>query len=551
MRLTLQETMHIFPFSEAKLVAGTGGLNRMVASANIQEVPDVDKWLKGGEILFSAGYAFRTASEGVKLLKILHQKEVAALALKPGYVMDRIPQEMMDCADELDFPLFELPQDLPYMDCIIPIFERLTQKRLYVLERMEAIHNRLTQVMIQNKGLFGICYVLSQVTGHYVSILSPAGKVLALHEGTITVENYEQEIQTFFEKRIHKHQMNRLNPNKCNEIQKDSMSISCIPIVVNDDLLAYLSLDVSQRNMEPEDYVIFENASSLISIELLKEQNFIAQEQKVRGQLLDDLLFRRYQDEKIVIRRGKYLGVDLAKENCVFILGIDSFEEHLGSSKRFSEPKIQKIKADIQHMLYDGIKQYPRPVLLTESGTNTIGMLSISSPDDINTGEKILSHVLEQLMKKYQPLTFSVGFGKCKTGISQIAESYKEAKQALKSGRLIKHPVPGIHITHFEDLGCLCFLSELSSSQAMKDFCQEYLGNLLAYDVENDACLVDTLKTYFSCGSNLRKTADTLYVHKNTVIYRLGKIESLLGKSIHDCQTAFHLQLCLQLLEII
>ena len=39
-------------------------------------------------------------------------------------------------------------------------------------------------------------------------------------------------------------------------------------------------------------------------------------------------------------------------------------------------------------------------------------------------------------------------------------------------------------------------------------------------------------------------------IHKNTVIYRLEKIEEILGKSLKDEQTAFNLQLCLRLMEI-
>ena len=171
MGITLREVTTLFPFSEAKLIAGEAGLDNNVESANIQEVPDVSKWLKGGEIVFSAGYAFHAQNMGVELIEQLSQKGAAALALKPGQYLNVIPQEMIDRANELGFPLFELPESLPYMDCILPIFERLTQKRLVVLERMEAIHDRLTQVMIHNEGIEGICSVLRRTIQQTVALL--------------------------------------------------------------------------------------------------------------------------------------------------------------------------------------------------------------------------------------------------------------------------------------------------------------------------------------------------------------------------------------------
>ena len=58
MGIWLRDAMKIEPFSRAQLIAGIKGIDRMVVAANIQEVPDVDKWLYGGEILFTAGYAF-------------------------------------------------------------------------------------------------------------------------------------------------------------------------------------------------------------------------------------------------------------------------------------------------------------------------------------------------------------------------------------------------------------------------------------------------------------------------------------------------------------
>ena len=59
MDLLVQDIIKLYPLSRARLLAGKSGLTRTVASANIQEVPNVERWLRRGEVLFTAGYAFR------------------------------------------------------------------------------------------------------------------------------------------------------------------------------------------------------------------------------------------------------------------------------------------------------------------------------------------------------------------------------------------------------------------------------------------------------------------------------------------------------------
>ena len=546
MELLLRDATRIFPFSEARLVAGSVGLDAVVRSANIQEVPQVDRWLKGGEILFSSGYAFQTPEHGVALLRALKQKGAAALALKPGQYLAVIPKEMIDTANEIDFPLFELPEDLPYMDCIVAIFDRLTEKRLYLLERMERIHEQLIQTMLHRQGLEGLCTILSRINSNPVFILGPHGTLLASAgcEGC-------SDLIALSEGELHYQDVLHMKRNQCNFVKTSLGELICVPIFVENEFCAVLAVDGRERRLESTDLLLFESASSLISVELLQEKAAYSQDTKVRGQLLDDLLFQRYHDERIIIRRGKYVGFDFTKDACVFVVGIDSFESHLSAPNRISEKRVQRIKYGFHQALYDYLKQYPHPVLLTENGADLIGLVSVSHPEDVSCCETILRSAIEELSRRYRPLRFSAGFGRTKRGVASIRISFQEAKQALHSGRILHKDRPDITVTRFEELGCLCFLSELSESSAMRDFRQEYLGPIRAYDQENHTNLEETLSIYFACGGNLRKTSEALFVHKNSVIYRLEKVESLLGKSLHDEDTRFHLQLSLKLADIV
>ncbi|MPN49055.1 hypothetical protein SDC9_196668 [bioreactor metagenome] len=70
---------------------------------------------------------------------------------------------------------------------------------------------------------------------------------------------------------------------------------------------------------------------------------------------------------------------------------------------------------------------------------------------------------------------------------------------------------------------------------------------MITYDREKQGDLVKTLKSYFEHNGNLTKIADALFLHKNSISYRLQKIEDLTGCRLRDYEHAFQLQLCLKL----
>lgn len=574
--IKLKEVMKIQPFSRAELVGGRGGVDRLVSSANIQEVPDVERWLHGGEILFTAGYAFQTGEKGVQLMTTLEEKGAAALAVKPGTYLPEIPAEMIRYADDHDFPLFLLPGDLPYMDCILPIFHQITQSQIAIMKRNEEIHNRLIQVIVEEQGLKGLCVVLGQMTAGAAAVVSPRGMILALDLGIreeeepgkeelgvkgqerqggetqgLLQERYDRYRKELAGRRFSESTPKRMKKNKCNLIY-DSFGKQqiCIPIFVKNEHIAYLLLDMPEHEASSMDLLAFENASSLIAVELLKEQAAKSEEQKVKEQLLDDLLAKRYGDEEVMLRRGRYVGFDFTKKSCGFILGIDSFEDCLSGRKKMSEKKIQKIKQDMRAELERQFSESRLPALLLGSGMDITGLIQTEGRNRTQNVVPALSAVLRRLASRYGQLDFSVGIGREKAGLEKVVESWNEARYAIKAGRRIKKKEKEPKLTCFEHLGCLCFLCQVEDTRAAADFYDEYMGEIERYDRENEGVLVETLEAYFANGSNLRKTAEALFVHKNSVIYRLGKVESLLGKKLSDNQVLFHLQLCLKLRQI-
>ena len=134
--------------------------------------------------------------------------------------------------------------------------------------------------------------------------------------------------------------------------------------------------------------------------------------------------------------------------------------------------------------------------------------------------------------------------------MEQAKEAWGEADSALRTAACYNEGYVQ-HVTFFDELGCLIFLNELKNSVSMQEFYNERMSELIKAEKKNGVQLMKTLECYLKNNRNLRETADELYIHKNSLKYRLKKIESITNMSVNDSQDMFELQLCLELKHIL
>jgi purine catabolism regulator len=85
-------------------------------------------------------------------------------------------------------------------------------------------------------------------------------------------------------------------------------------------------------------------------------------------------------------------------------------------------------------------------------------------------------------------------------------------------------------------------LQELAKGSALEPF-GAMISPLREHDRARGSDLVRTLKTYFATGTNASEAADRLFLHRNSMIYRLERIQTLTGLDLKDDRVALALQL--------
>lgn len=79
--------------------------------------------------------------------------------------------------------------------------------------------------------------------------------------------------------------------------------------------------------------------------------------------------------------------------------------------------------------------------------------------------------------------------------------------------------------------------------------CPEPLIRLIRYEQKKDHQYLKILKTYLACNSNISETAKQLYMHRNTLLYRLDRIREILGDTLDRYDTRLLLMLALYIIE--
>src|ERR1700742_743267 len=146
---------------EVRVVAGEAGLDRPVRWVHISELEDPTPWLSGGELLLTTGLPLGDDEQQHAYLGRLARHGLSGLGFGTGFTHPRVPTALRAAAAEHDFPLFEVPYELPFIAVTEKAFTRLVNEHYAVLQRALSAHERLERIVLSERGLEGVASALA------------------------------------------------------------------------------------------------------------------------------------------------------------------------------------------------------------------------------------------------------------------------------------------------------------------------------------------------------------------------------------------------------
>src|SRR5256712_13666206 len=182
--------------------------------------------------------------------------------------------------------------------------------------------------------------------------------------------------------------------------------------------------------------------------------------------------------------------------------------------------------------------------LVRERGATTVALISLAgrrAPEP-----KSLSDQLHRAARAATAAAVALGYGGIRSGATEVAAAARGAEQALAMGRRLFGPDSA---TAFLDLGLYRLLYALQPLPELRDFRDQALARLRGKDRGGE--LLKTLAAYLATNGSPTDAADRLHLHRNTVLYRLGRIEDLLQTDLRDAEVRLSLHLALKIGDVL
>ena len=129
-----------------------------------------------------------------------------------------------------------------------------------------------------------------------------------------------------------------------------------------------------------------------------------------------------------------------------------------------------------------------------------------------------------RLAKKMPDASIWIGVSSQVMDITNLRTAYLRAKAAVSMAQ-----DQGKDLEYFDQMGVYRLLYAVPDKSLLQELCRSKLAPLLEYDEEHHANYVDTLEMYLECGGSIQAIASRMYIHRNTILYRMNYIKQLLG----------------------
>src|SRR6478672_7803871 len=195
--LTVASVLALEVCKSARVVAGAGGLNRPLRWVHIVDIPSVVEWVQEGDLLLTTAYGLRGRPDlQAQLVPALVEKRLAGLILAVGRYVRHLPRAMRAQGDALDFPLIELPWEVPFEAVTKAISEQIFARQVHLLTQSTQIHTTLTQLVLQGGTLAGLAETLAGLIDRAVTLEDASFTVLAHAERGATDGVRQESVQT-------------------------------------------------------------------------------------------------------------------------------------------------------------------------------------------------------------------------------------------------------------------------------------------------------------------------------------------------------------------
>lgn len=296
------------------------------------------------------------------------------------------------------------------------------------------------------------------------------------------------------------------------------------PILVDNKVSAFLIINGALKDIEEIDYSIANIFCGFLSMQLQKEKLYYRAKDKAYEYFLEDLLKGAITKDIDVQEKLKFLEWNIKEYTYVI-----TFDTSMQVSEKLS---IEYYRNYIRSIVHNG-----KAILYND---DIVVIVTSSQNKPFSNAEETRLH---SFMKKNN---IFAGISRACDNIRNISKYYIQSKIAAKAARTIHREKV---IVNYDNVTMLHILNMLPQDFDYTDVCHPALLKVLQYDELRRTNYLETLYYYLTLERNVTVLSNFLHIHRSTAIYRIERIEKLLGQSLEDSVLRFNLLLSFQLMK--
>lgn len=481
---------------DARVLTGEDGLNRDVRWVHSAEISDIAQFLRGGELLLTAGLGIGvTEDEQRAYVRGVANAGAAALVIEEsGRAFDAVPATVIDEGIRCGLPVVALTHEVAFAAVSAEVHDILTEQQLSGLRREREIETIFSDLLLEGGDHVSIVQKLASLTKSTVIVEDTSHRV-AVREA-VGEESFDPEAWERHARVLH------------------GAHTQCVrrPILMRGQLWGYIHVTGGQSpDMDFTAAFITERAAAAIAIAMLTDRSREAVDDQRSTALLTHLMLGELSGVEFVEHAGR-LGYQLGRDE-IFVAvtnkATDTASAVIGRRGAFDP---QAISADMGDYLI---------TVAPHSARSRVEAAMRADPRFASGGTS----------RSMLP--------------AKIALAVRQAKSAAAVART------SAGLLHFDDLGVERILVSLAEGPELAAFVEDELGPLLEADKQSHTPLLPTLRAFLQADGRKTDAADALYVQRRTLYNRLERMSSILGRSLDDPETRQRLLLAVRGLDLL
>jgi PucR family transcriptional regulator, purine catabolism regulatory protein len=537
------------------LLSGQAAMDVPVRWVHISELQDPTPWLSGGEILLTTGMVLKTPEQQREFVARVADHQLAGLGFGTGFSHQEVPPALLEAAAEREFPVFEVPYEVPFIAVTEAAFTQLVNEQYAVLRRALAAHERLERVVLSERGLEALAGTLATLLGAAVLVFDGRGEPLvqrafrrtlqAAEVAALQVELYER-----------RHAGRAFLPSHAGLADRSL----ALPVAADGGAggggvnggepvpEAWLVAIKDSGPLSDFDRLTLHQAVTIVALELL------------RGRVAGDTERRLAGDVLAALVGGELAGPELTRRlepfglaQSVAAIVVPRSGHGRGSATQLEDALALALREEASRGL----------VASTGVGGSVICGLIPAQPaneDELFALARRVGRRLSLALGR----GVNLGVGRPVPG-ADARRTFHEARCAVEAlGFGLEHAEPngsatstenggagGGRIATYKDLGSFQLLLSLQEDEALRLFCDSILGPIEASEGHYGGELMRSLEAFIEENGQWERAARRLYCHRHTLRYRIRRVEELTGRNLSSARDRIEFWLALRGRELV